>query len=1210
MGRRSEAPWQVALLAVGLSLILSSIVVASPPARIPASAEAAGTSTPLAAATSFSFGASGDFGSVLPNVTSVALAQRAKSAGLNFLLGLGDLGYTTSEQQWCDMLKSQFNDLEVLAGNHDTGENGPGDIGLTAKYCPWTLGVPVVAAPQSPGYGYSYYFDYPAGAPIARFIMVAPGVIRGSTYANWNFEYWRNGSYAGGTLANYDTNFSLSHPVYYNWAKAAVLDARSKGIPWVIAGMHKMCITVGEKVACNVLSGVGQDFFDMLVSLKVDLILQAHEHNYQRSKALALGPGCPTVASGGNYNSACVAADGASGTYPAGAGSVVVIQGIGGKTMDLITISGADKEIGYFDSAMSSNANTEGAKYWGQGYVGYTVTNDSITAFTDFCPPGYTDATGACPAVVGQTFHDSFVIRRGSPPPPSGPTARFTHSPTWAKVGAPVTFDASGSSDPNPGATLQYRWDWTNDGTWDTAWSSTATATHAYAAAGTYTSRLQVLDTLGLMGNATQSVPVDGQPPTTNASPTGTAGSNGWYRSAVTVALSATDDLSGVASTWYRADLGSWKRYTSSFSVSGDGSHSVGYNSTDNAGNVEATKTLSFRIDTAAPSSSASLAGTLVNGSYVGAVNVTLTASDVTSGVASTTYRVDGGAWTPYASTFTVSSAGAHTVQFASTDNAGNVESTRSVVFTIATSADVPVTTLELAGTLGLHGWYVTNVTVTLSASDPGGSAVSINYSLDGGPWVAYATPFLVHEGSHVLRFNATNAKGGAEATQQVTIGVDTLAPVTSASLAGTMRNGAYLDSVNVTLTAADSTSGVASTTFRLDGGSWQADVAPFQIRNAGTHGLEYASSDQAGLAEATKTLSVTIESSGPAGSSPPVTTATLSGTPGGDGWFISVVSVALNASSPSGLAVTIWYRIDAAAWERYASPFTLADGAHLVEFNATDAGGAAEATQNLTVRVDTSAPATTISVTGTRGRDSWFVSPVVVGLSSADAESGVAFVRLRLDRGAWVPYDGPFLLGDGRHVLEYYATDFAGLAEAKHTTSVKVDTTPPKITATTPAGHVTTATVLLAWDAVDDEGPNLTFAVAVDGGAERPMGNGTATSLTFSDGSHAVTLEAVDEAGNWATLDLAFQVDTNPFSLTGPYSGVPTFLLIELVAGLLVLLLLARRRRKKAARNRLARARARERAERMSRLPISPASNRGRAATWAGRTAPGLRDR
>jgi len=42
-----------------------------------------------------------------------------------------------------------------------------------------------------------------------------------------------------------------------------------------------------------------------------------------------------------------------------------------------------------------------------------------------------------------------------------------------------------------------YRWDWTNDGNWDTSWSSSSTTTHIFSNKGIYTIKLEVKDDEG-----------------------------------------------------------------------------------------------------------------------------------------------------------------------------------------------------------------------------------------------------------------------------------------------------------------------------------------------------------------------------------------------------------------------------------------------------------------------------------------------------------------------------------------------------------------------------------------------------------------------------------------------------------------------------------------------------------------------------------------
>src|SRR5437667_162714 len=90
----------------------------------------------------------------------------------------------------------------------------------------------------------------------------------------------------------------------------------------------------------------------------------------------------------------------------------------------------------------------------------------------------------------------------------AGPTARFTYSPTVPSVNETITFDASTSTDSNPSATLQARWDWESDGTWDTSLSSTLTAQHAFGASGTYTVKLEIQDSNGLSDTDSKAISV------------------------------------------------------------------------------------------------------------------------------------------------------------------------------------------------------------------------------------------------------------------------------------------------------------------------------------------------------------------------------------------------------------------------------------------------------------------------------------------------------------------------------------------------------------------------------------------------------------------------------------------------------------------------------------------------------------------------------
>jgi CSLREA domain-containing protein len=92
----------------------------------------------------------------------------------------------------------------------------------------------------------------------------------------------------------------------------------------------------------------------------------------------------------------------------------------------------------------------------------------------------------------------------------AAPVASFTINPVSGPPGTAFTFDASSSSDQDdPTSALQVRWDWENDGTFDTNWSTTKIKSHTFNTAATYTIRLEVKDTGGLIRAITKQVKVD-----------------------------------------------------------------------------------------------------------------------------------------------------------------------------------------------------------------------------------------------------------------------------------------------------------------------------------------------------------------------------------------------------------------------------------------------------------------------------------------------------------------------------------------------------------------------------------------------------------------------------------------------------------------------------------------------------------------------------
>jgi hypothetical protein len=95
--------------------------------------------------------------------------------------------------------------------------------------------------------------------------------------------------------------------------------------------------------------------------------------------------------------------------------------------------------------------------------------------------------------------------------------------------------------------------------------------------------------------------------------------------------------------------------------------------------------------DTTPPVTTATLEGNMSGGVYTSNVMVTLTAIDSGSGVNYTMYKIDNGVWTTYTAPFIVTGNGNHTVSFYSVDNVGNIETEKSVSFTIQYALEVTI---------------------------------------------------------------------------------------------------------------------------------------------------------------------------------------------------------------------------------------------------------------------------------------------------------------------------------------------------------------------------------------------------------------------------------------------------------------------------------------------------------------------------------------
>jgi hypothetical protein len=202
---------------------------------------------------------------------------------------------------------------------------------------------------------------------------------------------------------------------------------------------------------------------------------------------------------------------------------------------------------------------------------------------------------------------------------------------------------------------------------------------------------------------------------------------------------------------------------------------------------------------------------------------------------------------------------------------AGNVETTKSQ--SIGVTVSPPVTTIACNGASCSNGWYQSSVTVTLSATDPGGPGVaSTHYTLNGTtPTLSsttYTGPFTV-SATKTVEFRSWDTAGNVEATKTQVIQVDSNKPTTSISCnAATCSTGWYTSvPVTVTLTGADTGgSGVSKTYYTLDGTtpttSSSVYSGAFGIQQTTT--VKYMTTDVAGNTSTVGSTSIKIDAAGP----------------------------------------------------------------------------------------------------------------------------------------------------------------------------------------------------------------------------------------------------------------------------------------------------------------------------------------------------------
>ncbi|MGO4362625.1 PQQ-dependent sugar dehydrogenase [Terrabacter sp. RAF57] len=502
---------------------------------------------------------------------------------------------------------------------------------------------------------------------------------------------------------------------------------------------------------------------------------------------------------------------------------------------------------------------------------------------------------------------DAGLYRIDYAPGNKAPQARIKATPV-SSSSAPltVTFDGSASVDPEGGA-LTYEWDFDGDGTFD---ATGASAQYTYTTLGRYSARLRVTDPEGKHGLTSTVISVGNVAPTVNVTTPPNGAFFDWGQ-AVPFNVTTADPEDGTATVCSRvswtfglghdahahplsqgtgcqfaiptpADATQHGETENIFGVVvitytdnganglpgattteqlilnpkkqeaewADASQGVEITADDTASGLR--KVTSFDAGDWLAWDPANLVGiTGVKARATGTGTLSLRWDSPTAAPFGT-IAVNGSGWTDAAATLSSKPSGTGRLYVTST---GGVV-LDSLTFTGDGVADVtPPTvsvTLSPATPNGANGWYTSNVTVTVNASD-NGTVASRQRSTDGGAtWVNANTALTIStEGTTTVLYRATDNGGNVSQVGSVTVKLDKTQPAVAVS--GVTGGATVGNSGDVTWTATDATSGIDTVTATVDGTPVAADkpLALWTL-SLGNHTLVVTAKDKAGLERST----------------------------------------------------------------------------------------------------------------------------------------------------------------------------------------------------------------------------------------------------------------------------------------------------------------------------------------------------------------------
>ncbi len=344
-----------------------------------------------------------------------------------------------------------------------------------------------------------------------------------------------------------------------------------------------------------------------------------------------------------------------------------------------------------------------------------------------------------------------------------------------------------------------------------------------------------------------------------------------------TVSLSANDEISGVEAIYYSLDNGPFKKYIDPIVLNKERTTQIKYYAVDNVGNAETIESTNILVDNSAPVSVLNVGGDQFENVLSSRSTLLISAKDESAELSRIFYTIDDGKTYLYSKPISVInlSEGEHTITYFSVDDVDNNEDKKTYNFFVDKSA--PKVIDEIIGnTFVSNGkeYYSGRTKLKLVAMDNKAGVKEIRYSVNGGEFKLYESPFYLSEPGNlnieVLVIdkvnNRTRTSEFSDKNNLISY-VDLAGPSLSHSIIGpsfTVKDTIYISKdTKIKLKGSDDDSGFKEIDFQVDNGASSTYTEPFSIEKAGFHSITYNGYDNLSNSSSRKIVCV-VDNDGP----------------------------------------------------------------------------------------------------------------------------------------------------------------------------------------------------------------------------------------------------------------------------------------------------------------------------------------------------------